>query len=165
MAVYGVVNQKGVDRFLGDFIRRCDWGGDIHNKLTTQFPFFFEEKPDFIGRDKAIKFLKIMDFYLILNDQQIDFYEENELPKLLQNSFELLANEFKYRSSHDWRRSSESLIEMLLELNVKEEANDFPLTKALLLDYEAINYSPFAKPVFKMQTAREGMKSFKGVKQ
>lgn len=164
--IYAVVNEKGVEKFIGNsFLKRNDWGGEFQGKLTTRFPFAFEEKPVFSGRKEIIFTRRPIGHNLILSESDIDWYEESELPKLIQNSFELLANEFKYRSSHDWRKQSEALFEILLELNAKEDANDFPLTKALLLDYESINYSAFVNPIFKMQTARDGMKSFKGAKQ
>ena len=164
--IYAVVNEKGVEKFIGNsFLKRNDWGGEFQGKLTTRFPFAFEEKPVFSGRKEIIFTRRPIGHNLILSESDIDWYEESELPKLIQESFELLANEFKYRSSHDWRKQSEALFEILLELNAKEDANDFPLTKALLLDYESINYSAFVNPIFKMQTARDGMKSFKGAKQ
>lgn len=164
--IYAVVNEKGVEKFIGNsFLKRNDWGGEFQGKLTTRFPFAFEEKPVFSGRKEIIFTRRPIGHNLILSESDIDWYEESELPKLIQNSFELLADEFKHRNSHDFWKAQSLLFDMLMELNIKEKANDFPLTKALLLDWEAINYSPFTTSVFKLQTAFEAKKFFKGAKQ
>ena len=155
--IYGVINKRAWGSVMSP-MERVDCGDYYGMKISTNFPFGFEEKPQnsfvFFGSRAGAKVLAKPSYF--------DWCEENNLPQLIQHSFELLAIEFRSRSAHDWRKHSESLFEMLLELNTKEDANDFPLTKALLLDYEAIKYSAFAEPVFKMQTAREALKSFKG---
>lgn len=169
MSIYGVINSKGKEVLFArawgsamSTIDEIDVGNIYATRIATSFPWAFEEKPTsgfiFLANRAGAK--------IIISKNQLDWFdwhEENQLPQLIQHSFELLAVELKSRYAYEWRRQSEALFDMFLELNTKEEANDFPLTKALLLDYEAIDYWAWATPVFKMQTAREALKSFKGV--
>lgn len=164
--IYGVINNTGknvlFNRAVGSVMSifdRIDCGNIYSTKVNTNFPFAFEEMP----QNSFVLFGNRAGAKVFVKPEHFDWHEEAKLPLLIQDSFELLAIEFRNRWSHEWRRHSEDLFEMLLELNNKENANDFPLTKALLLDYEAINYIAFSRPAFRMQTAHEALQSFKGV--
>ena len=161
--IYGILNQKGKETLCskpyGSRMSELDSVDSMEiygTKVAIDFPFKFQEKPEksfvFFGNRAGARVLAKPEWF--------DYYEESELPRLIQRSFELLGQNYKYRKAHEWRRHSEDLFEMLLSLNEKEAANDFPLTKALLLDYEEIEYCPFSNPILKLQTANEAFKSF-----
>ena len=153
--IYGTINQKGLDKYYN--FSRWDIGGDLYYKVICKFPFSFNEKPteSFV----ITRAINRLEYRLLPTD--IDFFEENELPQKIRDSFDLLFLNLRRRPSKEWVKYSKDFLEILLELNNKESSNNIELTTALLIDCDASDFSWFLSPTFKFQSAKEAVKLFK----
>lgn len=155
--VYGVLNEEGKKALFDHYSvnNQSSPSGRHSVLLSMDFPWCFEQQPE----GNFLFWKNQLGTSMVVSSKWFTFYEESELPFLIQKSFERFSKEYQNRFAHDWRNDTIELFELLWSLNKKECANGAPITKALLLNYDKV-INGFDMPSFKLQTAREQLDSF-----
>lgn len=112
MPVYAVMNEKGLD--VAHDNRRFNPNLELLGQY--QYPFEFDEIPDkdfLMGNARGL-------VRVPMKPEHFTFYNSNALPKLLKKSFELLAEEFKYRSTSEWFNDAKPFLTILKTMGSAE---------------------------------------------